>query len=71
MDLISFKGTVQYVNLETGFWGIIDSTGKKWLPFDLDDEFKKEGLTVNVKAEKVDAVTTLMWGTPIEIIEID
>ncbi|MFT7606044.1 MAG: hypothetical protein ACI8VT_003642, partial [Saprospiraceae bacterium] len=27
----TIKGTVTFQNIETGFWGIIDSAGEKWM----------------------------------------
>ncbi|WOF15211.1 DUF333 domain-containing protein [Methanoplanus sp. FWC-SCC4] len=65
-------GTVTYIDLEGGFYGIIADDGTKYLPLNLDDYFKKDNLTVKFTAtEKKDTMTVQQWGTPVEIEEME
>jgi hypothetical protein len=65
-------GTVQYINLEGGFYGIIDEDGNKYDPVNLPDEFKQDGLRVKFSAKILkDQMSIHMWGTLIEITEIE
>lgn len=68
---LSFKGTVKYVNIEGGFWGIVSDDGKHYEPLNLAEEFKHEGLHVQNEAVVKDRVGTHMWGTIIEITAIN
>src|SRR5450830_1547588 len=67
---LSFKGTVQYIALEGGFWGIVSEDGKNYDPINLVEDFKKNGLRVQVEAKVQDRVGFHMWGTYIEIVNI-
>jgi len=67
---ISFKGNVTYVNLEGGFWGILSDDGKKYDPINLPEEYKREGLRVQVAAVVKNVVSIHMWGAVIEITAI-
>jgi len=70
-DIIEIRGKIKYINLEGGFYGIIDKQGNKYLPINLPKQYQVDGLNVFVKAKiRKDIVTTSMWGTPIQIIEI-
>ncbi|RKZ02381.1 MAG: hypothetical protein DRQ10_00100, partial [Candidatus Hydrothermota bacterium] len=69
-EIISTNGTVRYIPLEGGFYGIETDKGEKYLPFNLPDEFKKDGLRVWFKAKPKEAATFHMWGKPVEILEI-
>jgi hypothetical protein len=71
-NVIQMKGTVIYVDLEGGFYGIIGDDGNKYLPINLPQEYKISGLKIYFKARiRSDIATTAMWGTPIEILEIE
>lgn len=67
---VNFRGTVKYINLEGGFWGILAEDGKKYDPVNLADEYKKDGLTVQVAAKVRNSYSIHMWGTIIEITAI-
>ena len=69
-EIISTNGTVRYIPLEGGFYGIETDKGEKYLPFNLPEEFEKDGLRVWFKAEPKRATTIHMWGKPVEILEI-
>jgi hypothetical protein len=65
-----FSGTVEYIDLEGGFYGIIDHDDR-YDPLNLPEEFQIEGLRVFVVAKIVDdQVSFHMWGTIIKILFI-
>ncbi len=67
--MIELTGTIVFQPLETGFWGIVDSEGKKWRPVNMPDQLKVDGARVEVTARKVDDDASIfMWGTPIRIL---
>ncbi len=64
----SIKGTVTYQNIETGFWGIIDQAGGKWMILNMPEQLKYDGKKVEVDIEEIDAMSMMMWGTPARIV---
>ena len=65
-------GTVRYIDLEGGFYGIIGDDGKKYLPIDLDQQYKTDGLKVRFRFKaRRDVMTITMWGIPVEVLVID
>ena len=70
--LVEGTGTVRYVDLEGGFYGIVDEEGVQYDPINLDDAFREDGLQVHFLAQTRDDVMTIrMWGTVVEIIAIE
>ncbi|HDD64933.1 MAG TPA: hypothetical protein ENF61_02335 [Firmicutes bacterium] len=69
-DIVVGKGTVKYIPLEGGFYGIVTEEGEKYLPMNLPSEFKKDGLKVWFKGNLLKMATTQMWGKPIKILKI-
>ncbi|UUX91450.1 YgdI/YgdR family lipoprotein [Methanoplanus endosymbiosus] len=68
---INTDGTVTYVDLEGGFYGIISNDGTKYYPLNLGEDIKKDGLKVRFLADtKDDIMTVQQWGIPVEIISI-
>ena len=71
-DRISGNGTITYVDLEGGFYGIVADDGTHYLPADLPEEYRTDGLRVAFSADPADdGVGTQMWGTPVEIRSIE
>jgi putative hemolysin len=69
---ITADGTVTYVDLEGGFYGIVADDGGQYLPANLSEEFAVDGKRVHFTAvEQQDVVTIQMWGTPVEILTIE
>ncbi|MCX7875677.1 MAG: hypothetical protein N2321_05835 [Melioribacteraceae bacterium] len=65
------KGTVKYISLEGGFYGIISENNEKFDPINLPNEFKKDGLKFLFSYKERNDLTSIhMWGKIIEIIEI-
>jgi len=67
---VNFKGTVHFVAIEGGFWGIVSEDGKNYDPANLGQEFKQEGLPVQITATITNRPNIHMWGTSIEITAI-
>lgn len=68
---ITFSGQIQYFDLEGGFYGIVTDEGEHYLPLNLADEFKQDGLTVlGTGIVDTDVMTIQMWGQPFQIITI-
>ncbi len=68
-DTIRVSGTVTYQNLETGFWGIVDVKGNKYLPINMPEQLKIDGAKVRCTVRKIDDVVSMaMWGTPVKVI---
>jgi hypothetical protein len=62
-DLKSIKGKIVWVDLEGGFWGVIDDEGNKYVPTEpLDPTFLKDGVQISADVEPVVMFGTTMWG---------
>ncbi len=64
-------GTIKKIELSGGFYGIITEDGKKLNPINLDNKFKEDGLKIKFNYEKADVMTSQMWGTPVEIFDVE
>ena len=68
---ITSAGTITYIDLEGGFYGFIASDGTQYLPLDLPDEYKQDGLAVDITGViDTDVMTIQMWGQPLRILSI-
>lgn len=64
-------GTVRHVDLEGGFYGIEADDGTKLDPVNLPEEFRQDGIRVQVQVEELkDRVSTHMWGKIVRIVGI-
>lgn len=65
-------GTIRYVNLEGGFYGIAGDDGKDYLPLKLDQQYQTDGLRVSFEYEPAkDTATVQMWGIPVYLTFIE
>ena len=65
-------GTVTYIDLEGGFYGIIGDNQENYDPINLPDEFQQEGLKISFTAKYRDDLANFhMWGRIIEILQIE
>ena len=65
-------GTVRYLELEGGFYGLVADNGERYDPVNLPREYAKDGLRVKFQVkEKKGAVGFHMWGKIVEIIRIE
>lgn len=70
-DRQTILGRVVHVELEGGFWGIIDETGKKYVPLDpLESPFLKNGLKIEAEIETVLVFSASMWGQHVRMHKI-
>lgn len=65
-------GTIRYIDLAGGFYGIVTDDGARLDPMDLPAEFRQDGLRVRARIEPVpDVVTIRMWGTVVRVLAIE
>jgi len=68
---IQGTGTVQLLEMEGGFFGIVTDAGDKFRPVDLPEPFARPGMRVRFCAEPVEGLASIhMWGVPVTILEI-
>lgn len=72
-SMVSGVGTVQYVALEGGFYGIVNrDTERRYVPESLPDDYHIDGLAVRFELLlKPGQPSFRMWGIPAEIISIE
>jgi hypothetical protein len=64
-------GTVTWVPLEGGFFGIVADDGKRYDPLNLPAEFAQDGMRVGFTAKTdPDMASFHMWGTIVSIIDM-
>jgi hypothetical protein len=64
-------GTVTWLPMEGGFFGIITDDGKRYDPLNLPAEYAKDGMRVGFTAKTdPDMASFHMWGTIVSIIDI-
>jgi len=70
-EVFEFPGTVVYVDLEGGFYGIAAEDGSQYDPINLPESFRKDGLEVTVTAKlREDMGGIHMYGSIIEVVDI-
>ena len=68
----SLLGTVTYLDLEGGFYGIVGEDGNKYLPLNLTEEFQQDSLQVRFTYQRREGVMTIaMWGQAVDITAIE
>ena len=69
---ISGIGTIRYLDLEGGFYGIVGDDGKNYEPTNLSQEFQEDCLPIHFEAKiRKDIASAHMWGTMVEITKIE
>ena len=65
-------GTVRYVELEGGFYGIVaDEDSTRYNPTNLQSDYRQDGLRVRFRGVvRKDVLTTQMWGKSLELLDI-
>lgn len=68
---VQFSGTVHHLPVEGGVYVIRTADGTQYRPNELPEEYRSEGLAVEVKAlEHDDVLTKDMAGQGIDLVEI-
>ena len=61
-NIVEGNGTITYINLEGGFYGIVADDGEHYVPINLPSEFKVDGLRVRFKGKiRDDLVSCLLY----------
>jgi len=69
---ISGTGTLQFITLEGGFYGIVADHGHHYDPINLGQELQEDGIRIRFKAEKrKDLASAHMWGDVVELVEVE
>lgn len=69
--LMEIVGTVRWVELEGGFFGIVADDNTRYEPLNLPEAYQQDGLRVRLSARiRNDYASIFMWGTIIEILDI-
>ena len=69
---IVLTGTVTYIDIEGGFYGIIGDNGKHYDPINLGQSYAQKGLKIRFQAKiRSDLASFHMWGDIIEIIKME
>lgn len=64
-------GKVVYLSFEGGAYGIIDQSGKKYLPINMPNQLKKDGAEVKCSVRPADVASMVMWGEPVYIYSFE
>ncbi|GEM_PF-1661204 len=66
------RGTMKSLPFEGGFYGIVGDNDQKYYPLQpVPDIFNKDGTPVIYTIEiRNDVTSTVMWGTPVDVIEL-
>jgi len=71
-EIAEGTGTIKYLSMEGGFYGISGDDNKNYDPINLPKEFQKDGLRIRFKAKiRSDMASYHMWGMLIELIKIE
>jgi heat shock protein HslJ len=69
-QVLTFAGTVQFLDLEGGLYVIRDSLGTQYQPTNLPEAFRRDGLAVEAEARRRDMASIGMAGILVELIRI-
>ncbi|NYT05504.1 MAG: META domain-containing protein [Methanomicrobiales archaeon] len=64
-------GTVIFLDLEGGFYGIAGDDGNNYLPLNLDPAFARDGMRVRFSYREEDVATIQQWGTPVTVLSME
>jgi len=67
----AYKGTIQFMSFEAGFYGIVTDNNLKFLPVNLKNEYKQDGAVITFTGKLLKDIKTIeQWGSPFEIKDI-
>ncbi len=68
---MQITGTITYVEVEGGFWGILGDEGIPYHPVNgIPKEFQKESLRISARVKPYSGVSVFMWGRLVELVEM-
>jgi hypothetical protein len=68
---VNASGTVKYLNMEGGFWGVLGDDKESYDLVNMPNDFKKEGLRIKFSGKPIQAASTRMWGTMVNLESIE
>lgn len=69
---MTIEGTVVYNDIEGGFWGLLSSDGRRFVPVNpLPDALRKEGKRIKARLVPVQVLSSLQWGEHVEVEHIE
>ncbi|MDH7569123.1 MAG: hypothetical protein QHJ73_06005 [Armatimonadota bacterium] len=70
-NMVRATGTITYIALEGGFYGIVGDDGHRYDPVNLPKEFQQNGLRVRFEVRpRPDMASFHMWGILVEVVSI-
>ncbi len=65
------QGTIHYIAIEGGFYGIITDKGEKLLPLNLNKQYMKHGTIISFSGSyEKDVMTIQQWGNPYKLDDV-
>lgn len=69
---MKITGTIKYISLEGGFWGIISNSGQQFLPVNLPISFQVHGTPITCNYKQANHMDSFInWGERIQIISFE
>ncbi|MDX1907305.1 MAG: hypothetical protein SF053_09750 [Bacteroidia bacterium] len=69
---MQITGTITWVNLSGGFWGINGDDGQQYAPTsDLPAALRREGQQVRATVRPAQVFSIMMWGQHVEVQQIE
>ncbi len=69
---MTITGTVQYQDIEGGFWGIVGDDNENYQPLkDLPTEYLSNGCRVQADIEPANVISFAMWGPIVNVLRIE
>ena len=70
--LVTKNGTVHWIDISDGFYGIITDDGDHYIPATLPPAFQQDGIRVTFTGVTTPISPSIrMWGTPLRVLSID
>ena len=68
---MQITGTITFVEVEGGFWGILGDQGVPFHPVNgIPKDFQEESLRVSAEVKPYSGVSNFMWGRLVELVSI-
>jgi hypothetical protein len=67
---LPYRGRIEFIELEGGFYGIITTQGEKLLPLNLKPPYLQHGTKIEFSGHRNDIMTVVQWGQPFTLAEL-